>query len=294
MYALARNAQKYQARDTRKTRTQKIEFDSLAPDTAEEIFQALRLLELWTAKASLLADRQRPEDHGDDESAELGRELLMGNADRTLGLEVLGENMECSHRKVVILKVRQAYHAYREMLHYYAVKNLLDYLEDHQQANLSAMAKALSGPRQQQWFNVGGQLISAPDIERLLSCIKSGELDSWKAIHAAYDELCESYPLARQQHAFATLLDLLAAKELTPALMESALSEAARIAEYICEQVYISRNKDYENPFRQATFANAQEMQGVIGSIEDNSFVRQTRTDTKAFQKRVQAAKKRI
>ena len=37
--------------------------------------------------------------------------------------------MEYSRRKVVILKARQAYHAYREMLHYYAVKNLLDYLE---------------------------------------------------------------------------------------------------------------------------------------------------------------------
>ena len=150
-----------------------------------------------------------------------------------------------------------------------------------------------SGPRQQRWVNVGGQLIPAPDVEKLLGRIKSGTLNRWEAIHAAYDELWEAYQLARQQHAFATLLDLLAAKELTPALWESALNEAARIAEYICVQVYISRNKDYENPFRQATFANAEEMRAVIGTIEDNSFVRQTRADTKVFQNRIQAAKKR-
>ncbi len=293
MYALARNTWKFQTRDKRKTRTQKIELDSLAPDTAEEIFQALRLLELWTAKARLLADGQSPENRGDDELAELGRELLMGEEDRTADLEVLGENMECSRRKVVILKARQAYHAYREMLHYYAVKNLLDHLEANPQANLSAMAKVLSGPRQQQWVNVGGQLISAPDVEKLLDRIKSGKLNSWETIHAAYDELWEAYQPARQQHAFATLLDLLAAKELTPALWESALTETARIAEYICEQVYVSRNKDFENPFRQATFANAEEMRAVIGTIEDNGFVKQTRADTKVFQKRIQAAKKR-
>ena len=201
--------------------------------------------------------------------------------------------MECSRRKVVILKVRQAYHAYREMLHYYAVKNLLDYLEAHPRAKLSAMAKALSGPRRQQWVNVGGQLIAAPDVDELFGRIKSGGLNSWKAIHAAYDDLWAAYPSARQQHAFATLLDLLGAKELTPSLWKSALDEAARIADYICQQVYISRNKDYENPFRQATFANAAEMRAVIGTIEDNSFVKQTRADTKIFQNRIQAAKKR-
>ncbi len=293
MYALARNTWKFQTRDKRKMRTQKIELDSLAPDTAEEIFQALHLLELWTAKARLLADGQSPENRSDDELAELGRELLMGKEDRTAGLEVLGENMEYSRRKVVILKARQAYHAYREMLHYYAVKNLLDYQEANHQANLSAMAEVLSGPRQQRWVNVGGQLIPDPDVEKLLERIKSGKLNSWKAIHAAYDELWEVYQPARQQHAFATLLDLLAAKELTPALWKSALNEAARIAEYICEQVYVSRNKDFENPFRQATFANAEEMRAVIGTIEDNSFVKQTRADTKVFQKRIQAAKKR-
>ncbi len=53
MYALARNTWKFQNRDKRKFKVQHIEFDYLAPDTVEELFDALELLELWTAKAYL-------------------------------------------------------------------------------------------------------------------------------------------------------------------------------------------------------------------------------------------------
>lgn len=290
MYALARNTWKFLTRDKRKTRTQKIEFDSLAPDTAEEIFTALGLLEIWTAKARLRADGHNPENHDENELAKLGRELLVGEEDRTADLEVLGENMECSHRKVVILKPRRAYHAYCEMLHYYAVKNLLDYLDARPRSDLETMAADLAKPREPHWVNVGGQLITVPHVERLIGRIKSGELNDWQSIHAAYDELWEAYPQAKRQHAFATLLDLLRAEKLTPALWKNALTEAARIADYICEQVYASRKKDYDNPFRRATFANAAEMQAVVGTIDDNSFVKQTRADTELFQERIKKA----
>jgi NDP-sugar pyrophosphorylase family protein len=53
MYALARNSGKYKSRDKRKHKIQNIEFEALAPDTIEEIFNACRLLEIWTAKAWL-------------------------------------------------------------------------------------------------------------------------------------------------------------------------------------------------------------------------------------------------
>jgi hypothetical protein len=294
MYALARNTWKFQTRDQRKTRTQKIEFDSLAPDTAEEMFRAMRLLEIWTAKAHLRAEPQSPQGRTDDELADLGRTLLTEKNDRTAAMEVLGENMECSHRKVLLLKPRQAYHAYREMLHYYAVKNLLEYLEAHPKANLSAMNKALAGPRESHWVNLGGQLVTEPDFTKLLAEIKSGKLKDWNTIHAAYDHLWEAYPLTKQRHAWATLRDLLGESEkLTPKSWEKALDEAARIQNFICEQVYLSRKKDYDNPFRQATFANTEEMTAVIGTIEDNSFIKQTRKDTEAFLKRLKAARKR-
>lgn len=48
----------------------------------------------------------------------------------------------------------------------------------------------------------------------------------------------------------------------------------------MCEQVYLSRKKDYDNIYRQATYRNAEEMQAALGTIEDNSFVQQTRVQT--------------
>ena len=39
MYALARNSWKFRNRDKRKNKTQHIEFEPLAPDTIEEVFQ---------------------------------------------------------------------------------------------------------------------------------------------------------------------------------------------------------------------------------------------------------------
>src|SRR4030042_6240352 len=58
MYALARNTWKFTSRDKRVTKTQHIEFDSLAPDTVEEIFAARGLLALWTGKAALRAKKR--------------------------------------------------------------------------------------------------------------------------------------------------------------------------------------------------------------------------------------------
>jgi len=278
MYALARNTGKFLKRDKRQRKVQNIEFESLAPDTAEEIFAALRLLEKWTGVAA-----------GTDAAG--GRALLDGPAQKMNGLAVLGENMENSGRDVIILKPHEAYHAYRDMLHYYAVRNLLAWLGDNEGAGLDAMCKALAGEREKDWDNVGGQIIAVEDVERLKADIKSGRLKTWQAIHERCDELWKKYPLDKQRHAFATLLDLLAAKQLTPELWNAALDEAVRVQQYVCDQTYASRKKDYDNPFRRTTFGSQAEMDAVMGTAEDNSFVLQVREETAAFAKLAAAAK---
>jgi hypothetical protein len=297
MYALARNTWKFTTRDKRKTKTQHIEFDSLAPDTAEEIFNALQLLELWTGKAAGRAKGRSAGKVSDDKAAALGRKLLTQPKDATAGLEILGEAMEDSNRPVVILKAYRAYQAYRQMLHYYAVKNLLEYLRANPDATRETMAmpKALGGKRQRQWVNLGGQLAPQPAVARLFGDIKSGKLKTWQAIHARYDQMWQEYPRQKRAHALATLLDLLGAsgKKLTPQLWNAALDEAVRIQKYVCEQVYVSRKKDYDDPFRKTTFRNAAEMKAVVGTAEANSFVKQVRQDTQAFDKLVAAIRKR-
>ena len=74
-----------------------------------------------------------------------------------------------------------------------------------------------------------------------------------------------------------------AAKLQPPELWNAALDEAVRIQEYVRDQVYVSRKKDYDNPFRQTTFRNAEEMKAVLGTAEDNSFVKQVQQETELF-----------
>ena len=285
MYALARNSWKFHKRDKRKGKFQNIEFDSLAPDTIEEIFNACKLLEIWTAKAGMRSKGDSIDDKTYEELSKIGHKLLLGTEEQINKLEILGENMEKSKRKVVILKAYKAYHAYRDMLHYYAVKNLLEYLEINPEADLSSMCEALKGKREKIWVNLGGQLIPERDVDQIRSDIGSGKLSNWDEIHHRYDTLWEQYPFEKQKHAFATLCEILGTDKPTQKQWISALDKAVEIQEFIRDQVYVSRKKDYDNPFRQATYRNMAEMTAAIGTIEDNSFINQVREETEDFKK---------
>jgi len=283
MYALARNSWKYKARDNRIHKIQHIEFDPYAPDTMEEVITGLRLLEIWTAKASLRKEGKSTDGLTDDQLAAAGRELLSGDEAHIDNLEVLGENMESSKRKVVILKVYKAWHAYKDMLFYYSMKNLMEYMVTSPEASLQTMCTELKGKRQSEWINLGGQLMKKNDLDKLRADIGSGKLGSWEEIHGRYDQLWDEYSLDKQKHAYAVLCEMLHTEKLTDPLWRTSLDKAKEAQQYVCEQVYISRKKDYDNRFRKATFRNGDEMDAAIGTIEDNGFIIQVREDTRIF-----------
>jgi hypothetical protein len=292
MYALARNASKYQQRDKRVHKIQKIEFDAYAPDTVEEILNGIELLEIWTAKASLLKQGINPAEKTTDELRNIGNELLSCNREEVDSLEIIGEKMEKSKRKAVIIKAYQAWHAYYDMLHHYAIKNLILFFENHPDATIESMHNELKGERQQEWINLGGQLMLKKDLDKLRSDIGGGNINSWEEIHSRYDELWDSYPHEKQKHAYAILCKLLNTDHITPQQWVSSLDKEEQISQFICDQVYISREKDYENYYRQITFKNNEEMISAIGTIEDNSFIVQTRKENDLFKILVAKMKK--
>jgi hypothetical protein len=293
MYALARNSWKFQQRDKRIRKVQNIEFETFAPDTIEEIIHSRYLLEIWTAKAALRKDGKKADSFSDEELARHGRELLSGKEEFVNRLEVLGENMENSRRKVMILKPYKAYHAYGDMLHHYAVKNLIAYFVSRPGTTLSSMQEELDAVRQTEWVNLGGQIMQRHDLDELRSDIGSGKLAAWEDIHSRYNKLWEKYPLDKQKHAFSILGELTGTDNLTYELWIQVLDKAVSIQEYICDQVYASRKKDYDNPFRQATFRSPEEMTAAIGTIDDNSFIVQVRKETEDFRKLVAEIKSR-
>jgi hypothetical protein len=65
------------------------------------------------------------------------------------------------------------------------------------------------------------------------------------------------------------------------------------IQKFVCDQVYTSRKKDFDNPYRQSTFRNMAEMEAALGTIEENSFIVQVRQETEDFELQVEKIKKR-
>ena len=286
MYALARNSWKFKDRDKRRIKAQHIEFDPLAPDTIEEILVSLRLLEIWTAKAVRIHQGKPVSEMNDDELAREGHSILTEKR-LAANIEVLGENMENTRRKVVILKPQQAWEAYRDMLHYYAVTNLMTYFQSRDKTAFLQMSEDLKGIREKDWMNLGGQVMLTRDLDNLRSDIGSGKLTSWKEIHERYDQLWEKYQKDKQKHAMATLCYLHGKDILSEEDWKAALDKTLVIQQYISDQVYISRKKDFDNPFRHTTFRNKAEMKAAIGSVEDNSFILQVRKDTEKMEKEI-------
>ena len=133
------------------------------------------------------------------------------------------------------------------------------------------------------WVNAGGQLIREDEYDRLRSRIGAGELTSWHAIHAEYDRLWERYPFDRAEHAYSVLCRLAGVSALTGAQWQTYLDEALRLNRYIEAQVLITKKKDYTNHFRDITYRNRAERDAVLGHVEDNAFVQQSKLDAQRY-----------
>ena len=289
MYAIARNTSKYLKRDTRKRKIQNIEFETFAPDTMEEAIEGRKLLEGWTAKAYLLEKGEYHPNMDFKELRKIGKNILDNEPDTAKRLEVLGEGMENGSRKVRILKAYEAYHAYGEMITYYAVRNILRFLRENPSVSLAELCDELESKRQREWINMGGQLMNGDDVEQLIHDINYGVLNNWADIHHRYDEIWRSYPMEKLRHAYLSLIFLHKNTDttLTPELWKQTLLEAKHIQQYVCDQVYLTRKKDYDNAYRSATFRNEEEKIAVIGTIDEVSFVKQIRQETEEFLKEV-------
>jgi NDP-sugar pyrophosphorylase family protein len=285
MYALARNTSKYQSRDKRKRKIQNIEFETLAPDTVEEIIEGRKLLEVWVAKAYLRSQGEDPDRYEYYNLRECGKNLLDNEPYTVEKLEVLGEKVEKGRRKVVIDKALKAYHAYGDMIVYYAVKTCLNYLESHPGVTMKDIVEHMRGKRLRKWINLGGQTMPEEYADQLRADIRDGVLNTWDDIHHRYDELWKDYQREKLRHAYFSLMFLYKddTDVMTKEMWQENLDQAARIQQYICDQVYESRKKDYDNEIRSATFRNEAEKLAVVGRIDDVSFVKQTRQQTEEF-----------
>ena len=222
MYAMDRNSRKFAKRDKRVVKAQHIEFDNLAPDTAEEILHGMELLRGWIA-------------HAENDV-------------------VCADGMEKSKRKTVILKASEGLKAYEDMLVFYAMKTL---------ANNQCPAGTCPGAPHE-WLNIGGQLISQPDMETLIADVENGTIGSWHELHERMDSLWQSYPSQRQAHAYGILCHLAGVESLDSKVWQMYQQRYNEILNYIEEQKAASRHKDDINPYRHMTYWDADEQAAVL------------------------------
>ena len=65
------------------------------------------------------------------------------------------------------------------------------------------------------------------------------------------------------------------------------LDKAAQTRQWMTDGIYESRAKDYTNAFRKIPYETTEEMNNVVGKLEDNSFIKQQRTELEKYLQRI-------
>ena len=264
MYALARNTWKYVERDRRTERIQLLEYDYLAPDTINELFDSLQSLE-----------QLKPD--------EKGAAIVTG--------------WENTNRETEIIKVPQSIALFKELIRYYGTIELLLHIQNNNFTSFDSFKKTLSAKVQRsKWLNIGGQLIQQTEVEKLKRHIKSGKVKSWDELHNFYHQQGEEYAQDKIMHAYTSLLEILniTPKQFTAELFKQLLQQAIQTKSWMCKGIYNSRAKDYSSEFRKMVYDNNEEMNTVIGPLEENSFIQQEMKNLDIFKKQVKDAIKKI
>jgi len=198
------------------------------------------------------------------------------------------EGIENSHRKVVLLKVRQAYAMYLRMLRLYGIEGLLDHLHARQPENKNGTDTIPFNAVRDRWTNVGGQLISGTELDRFRQEVGEGKYKSWEDVHSFYRLQAESYQVQRNMHAMACLTELGAINQNTfdDESLRNLAAEALETKRWIMQGILESRQKDYANPFRQMVYETEAEMEQVLGRIDDNAFIQEQQAALSAFETR--------
>ncbi len=272
MYALARNEGKYIDRDKRTNKIQLIEYMALAPDTINEMFGAIETLKILTAKAHAKNEGSSIPDH---QLAETGEQILQDEQYDLSKLTITAPSFENSRRSPILIKVREAYKAYMEMIRYYATLELTAYMEEKQAGGIEDLRSRFAGSERKEWMNIGGQLITKGDVQQLLDGIHDNSISGWEAVHKFYVNKGAAYREDKAAHAYASLLEVagLDAAELTPSVFEGMQDEALRTKSWIVDCIRESRKKDYENEFRKMVYNSDEEMEEVLGRLDENSFI---------------------
>lgn len=289
MFAIARNNYKFKNRDKRVVRVQHVETDPLAPDTMQQILPALsRIIELSkkylqdSGYESVLAAKSEAQ------KLQAAKDFLHQNPNADF---VLHDELCQKKYGAVILKPVKAYKEYRKIVKYFAARSLMEFCSSHKIKRLSASAvqKITAIDLYTKWTNAGGQIIPSKKVDELCAKIKAKKINSWQAVHAFYDACQESYGDWKARYSIYLLEQLYSRKiqDFTKEIFKDIIADVTVVSNDMLSDSYYSRKKDYDDPFRQMTYGDEEEMTAVLGSLNDNSFLRDLKAQTALFNERL-------
>lgn len=287
MYALMRNTSKFTARDKRQFKNQYIEYDVLAPDTVNEIFTGLAEIEYAVGYAT------SAQSEGNTDQAALrgaGKRLLEA-PEKWNQQQILLQNVECSKRQVVLAKPKEAHQLFKRMIRYYAALEVLAYLKRESIDALLTFVMQNKELSRVEFENIGGQLVPVAQVEALLTAIKAGTIATWDAVHMQYHQWSARYLEEKFKHALASLAEITSRPlaDWDKAFIQVLLIESIKTREWICQEIFNSRSKDYQNPFKLMVYESLEEMEEVIGKLDDNAFINSERQAFARYKNEVEA-----
>ena len=289
MFAIARNNSKFKKRDKRKVKIQHIETDPYAPDTMEEIMNAIdRLIGLTAEILPKLDADKAAKAKNPAEMYQAAKDFMHHNEHSNYTLR---DDICQKKYGATIFKPVRAYKMYRKIIKYFATRTLLEYFEKEHITSLSldVLKKIRKIPLYTEWENIGGQIIPKEKRLELFSKIKSGEIDSWDKVHAFYDHCQDEYESYKVRYSVYLLEKLYSRpiENFSNYLYNNIIEDVTVITQEMYDASYKSREKDYTDYYRQMVYSSGREMENVLGPMDENDFLIEFKKTTEDFVKRL-------
>lgn len=285
-FAVVRNKYKFKSRDRRLTKVQNIETDPIAPDTVQEIISAVDRIITLTSERLESLDRERFEKAESKESLLIqAKDFLHSEPEK---VPVLFDPNSQKKHGAHIHKAGRAYKIYRKVLKYFAAESLLEFAEKH---SLSCITKETVKerikkiPLHTKWRNVGGQIVPEKCLSLLIEKIKSGEIENWDKVHGFYSQCQENYTDYKARYSV-FIIETMYSKSLedfSSAQVENVVKDVLDVANAAYTSSYKSREKDYTDYYRTMVYDSREELEAVIGRLEDNDFLKTLKADIGIF-----------
>jgi hypothetical protein len=119
--------------------------------------------------------------------------------------------------------------------------------------------------------------------------IKDHKINTWSEVHEFYSQAGNDYDKNKLIHAYTSLCEIenITSRQFTPEYFVQLLKRAVATKTWMSKGIYESRAKDYTNPFRKMVYESNEEMEAVIGKIEDNHFIQDQFKELENFKKTV-------